>query len=396
MGKNLERSEQVHLVLLDWSRGGHDLAYLRASLKVMENLADKVSVFSGFSREDFSLQHPEKVSFESVRMDRSIRFGRIRNNPLSAAGKRVGLQVQRLAELSGSRIQGAFFPTMHDWEGGFWKGFVRGFNRPWAGLAISWRAIRAEENVGLLTSVLSEKQCQGVAVLDERRVDQASRLTGGKPVVSLPDFVEEVSVVRSPLCDRIAALANGRPIVLMLGQLNPRKGIPHFGKIALHPQMKDHFFVLAGRYEASRFSQDDRVFLEEKVSVAENVYFHPFAIQSDSEYRSILKCASVSYALFPDFPHSSNTLSLAATLSIPVLVSGESLLGERVREFSLGECVSDGVEDAVEAVRRMTMSGKGENSSYELGMRRFAETVREENFMRKLESFLVKSLELDG
>jgi hypothetical protein len=73
---------------------------------------------------------------------------------------------------------------------------------------------------------------------------------------------------------------------------------------------------------------------------------------------ALMASSDVVFAAYRQFPNNSNILTKASVCERPLLVSDAYLMGNRVKEYELGEVLPEGdVEAMVSALRRMLGPG---------------------------------------
>jgi hypothetical protein len=79
----------------------------------------------------------------------------------------------------------------------------------------------------------------------------------------------------------------------------------------------------------------------------ENVFAHLKFVEDEREFTSLMGLADIIYAVYDNFPYSSNMLSKAANLEKPLIVSDGYEMGRRVKKYGLGVTVPEGNVDAI-------------------------------------------------
>jgi len=238
------------------------------------------------------------------------------------------------------------------------------FPYTWSGLYFHPRHLRADKKprrgrliVPPEEFIAQSKRAASIAVLDEGIIEALRAGLDGKHVFALPDFSDETTPYgRSELADQISKNANGRKIIGLLGGLSRRKGLLTLISIAKQSSGTDWYFVFAGRLVEETFSSDE---LEEiKLffgSHREDCFFHIEKISSDAEFNALVNACDVIFAMYENFPHSSNLITKSAIYGKNVLVSTGGYMEEVVTRYRLGEAVPAGsVQEAWKALYRLT------------------------------------------
>jgi hypothetical protein len=243
------------------------------------------------------------------------------------------------------------------------------FRFPWSGLYMSptWMRRRRRFRPGLQTSpgwVLRSKNCLGVALLDEDLVPRLRHLLPGKAVISLPDFLPSDSEQIKPRqVESIRQRAGDRTIVGVVGSLQSRKGISTLLRVALTSPDAPFFFVFAGSFSFANFSPEERTMWAKVIEQApDNCHIYPHAIEGEQGFADLANTCDLFYAAYHDFPNSSNTLTWAAWLEKPVIVSAGYLMEQRVRRFLLGAVIPQNDEiacrEALDTLRNEQLAGE--------------------------------------
>lgn len=231
--------------------------------------------------------------------------------------------------------------------------------------------------------------CKGALILNEDLcADLQSRL--GKPVLALPDFLVGDTV--RPQADRSADggvvgkvrdAADGRRIVLLAGDISPRKGVLAFLELAEACRGTPWCFVVAGHLHRDAFSSEELERIQASASL-DNVFLHLDRIESDQEFHALVASADVLYAAYPDFPHSSNQLIQSASHQVPILVADGYVMARRVREFHLGAAVPYGDKAAMlNGLRKLMEADENWLADFRSGCRDYCKIHSAEQFARE-------------
>ena len=174
-----------------------------------------------------------------------------------------------------------------------------------------------------------------------------SSIIRGSNVIQFPDFFTQnsdpkLNFTETKLIKEILIAAKGRPIVCLTGYLCWTKGIVEFTFLIKSISMKNIFFVICGSVDwGGETKVKNKKNLVETWESSENCFSY-LKVISDLSTNLIIKNSTVVFAAYRDFPHSSNILTKSAFLNIPIIVSDGHLMAERVKEYHLGEVVSEG------------------------------------------------------
>jgi glycosyltransferase involved in cell wall biosynthesis len=363
--------KMVALVDLSWE--GHHSAYLRFFSEALLQLGCRVVAFCPEPEllTTMLATQPEPGHWWAVRYTPSGGFspGASRLQARAHAFKRLEDLADLLAVTERTihaSIDLVFFCFIDSFLG-HWQSaakFASRLGRPFSGLYFHPVHLRARVphmwlRRGFLSPdvVLGSPCCCAVAVLDEGIADKLSRRIGGKRVVSFPDpAVVTVSDTPSPLELQINEKAQGRKVIGLIGGLEKRKGLLDFIQHAAALEDQPLFFVAAGKCYPVTFSEEEkRIIKRLKTDTPHNCFFLPEQIEDGTPFNGLVRRCDLLYAVYRDFPHSSNLLTKSAAMHVPIVVSDRYLMGERVRRFSLGFTVR---EDVPEDFRTLITSGK--------------------------------------
>lgn len=136
-------------------------------------------------------------------------------------------------------------------------------------------------------------------------------------------------------------MAGNRRIITLVGHLQRTKGLVNFTAALQRPELKDAFFVLAGDIYWGEIDTPTRLSLLRSWEEAENLYCHLQRLSSEACLNQIIQISDVIYAVYSDFPNTSNIMTKAALLRKPVLVSKGHLMADLTERYSLGEVVPE-------------------------------------------------------
>ena len=131
--------------------------------------------------------------------------------------------------------------------------------------------------------------------------------------------------------------AGNRRIVLQIGSIAAHKDIPTLLDLIELADSSQFFFALIGEVHWHTFGAHQARIRAFYAHPPENVFVFEGYIGSERDYNGLIVASDILYAVYQDFSSSSNSLTKAAGLGRPILVSERSLMGERVRRFDIGE-----------------------------------------------------------
>jgi glycosyltransferase involved in cell wall biosynthesis len=376
------------VALTDWRWQGHHpnyfvnyaVAIAKAGYRVLplcSNPADFSSRLSALlssdpgHRLDVLIDDPIHLSHPKSSKIRPARYRGLHNAWRRFAG--LGKQLRNLENVKEAKIDMVFFACIYDHDFEHFRKVEKSFGFPWSGLYLHARSFHMPGSPMPYTGVIpcpekifSSELMRSAAVLDEGVVAPMGGIAGGKPIVLMPDFTDEELPADGDggagLAHKIMSFAQGRQVVCLLGHLQRTKGIEEFTAMAQKESMRHVFFFLGGEVNWTEVEESKRSELQKVWESAGNVYAHLQYISSDTEINAVISISDVVYAAYKDFPNSSNILTKAAVFKKPVIVSDGYVMAERVREYELGEVVTEGdAEDVAKTLRRMLADGYSED-----------------------------------
>lgn len=237
---------------------------------------------------------------------------------------------------------------------------------PWSGLYMqsgSFHLSGSRSRIDQPERLFRNSRCTGVAVLDETIVSTFKQRLGNRKILIFPD-ISDPSLPDQPgrQAVRIHEFAAGRRVVGLLGHLIPRKGVMDFLQAAERLRNHDLCFVLAGDLSEWLYDAGTLDFLkraaEGGVSNVLGIYGR---IDCQKIYNSIVQACDVIFAAYRNFPNSSNTITKAAQMRRPIIVSDGYVMASRVKKYKLGLCVPEGDVDAIIRAIETLSFGDGKN-----------------------------------
>lgn len=210
-------------------------------------------------------------------------------------------------------------------------------------------------------TVLCSSHCQAVAILNEDMAETLQRKLKKKPVVIFPDFTDDSQPDFSfPITKQVQDKAAGRKIIGLLGSLDKRKGFLTLLDVSQRVVGEDWFFVFAGKFGENSFLPQELMKIQCVIKSAPyNCFFHFERIPNEAQFNSLVYVCDILFAVYNNFPNSSNILTKAAIFKKPVIVSNNFCMGKRVREFDLGLTINEGsTSQCIEALHHLRSSSK--------------------------------------
>lgn len=200
---------------------------------------------------------------------------------------------------------------------------------------------------------LSSDKCKFLYIFDPQVLGSLKNKFSNKSIYQIPDFTEVATdSSTTTLLEHISRYKNNRIVIGLAGSLGRWKGVMTFLEyIKLLPE-KLFYFVLAGKLNTQTFSKHELDVIQKFAdNLPDNVFFFPEIISnSEGGFNALLKAFDAVFLGYFEFPQSSNLLSKAAKLKIPVIASDRFFMGEAVKNYNLGVTFdSNNVNDAVRA-----------------------------------------------
>jgi glycosyltransferase involved in cell wall biosynthesis len=226
---------------------------------------------------------------------------------------------------------------------------------PWAGILFHPRYMGRRRGAPL-ERYFRCRNARGAAFLNPHCVPPYSKSLPALRFGVLPDVTDAVVASHEvALVSRLRARANGRTIVLLIGSLSPHKGLIPLIEVIRRADPERFFFAIIGEVFWESYGDREQDLRAFTANLPENCLFETKYIEDEGELNAVIAASDILYAVYAEFRDSSNSLTKAANLEIPLLVSDEYLMGERVEHYKLGEAVRygdiDGILAALQALR---------------------------------------------
>jgi glycosyltransferase involved in cell wall biosynthesis len=225
------------------------------------------------------------------------------------------------------------------------------FRFQWSGLLFHPLHLRMDQSRLLLRrgifdydNFLSSVHCRSIAVLDEGVAAGLQRKSGARPVVVFPDVADFAAPDQTfKILKGIKEKADGRRIVGLIGSLEKRKGLLTLLNLAQNTQQGNWFYIFCGKFYEDGFTPAERRRIDQVVdSLSANCYFHFEYIPNAAQFNALIDLCDVLFAVYENFYHSSNILTLAAHFRKMIVVSKGYCMHDRVSRFQLGLSVDAG------------------------------------------------------
>jgi len=369
-----------HIVMVDGASGGHHEIYLRVFVKILLEAEYRVSVFCP-APEELIAWAEKNIQSECPQFEANYFTdwtppwfwghlpGRIRYGFMSAARWFHISQTIRSKLKSANKPDLVFFAWLDDYLHGRHSvrliDWIFPFN--WSGLHFHPRSYRSQKIQDASTKgrflmapeelITHSRYSRGVAILDAGISSLLNSELQGKKVFVFPDFTDEIQYSDDyPLAEKIKENSKGRKIIGLLGGLSRRKGLLTLMEIARQPIAMNYYFVFAGRLVEQTFSQRELVEVRKFFDApASNCFVYADKIERDAQFNSLVNVCDVIFAMYQDFPHSSNLVTKAASYGKSLLVSAGGYMEEVVKQYDLGEAVPENdIQGGIVALGQLT------------------------------------------
>ncbi len=218
--------------------------------------------------------------------------------------------------------------------------------RPWIGILFHPRLAR--DRKAPIEGYFESKNARGGVFLLPSALSPYATAVPNLHFALAPDVADlELPAEPSKLAIDMRKQAGERTIVLQIGSIMAHKGIPTLLDVIGAADPSRFFFALIGEVFWETFAeQKDRV-RSFYMQPPENVYLSQGYLKNEPDYNGLIAACDIVYAVYQDFGSSSNSLTKAAGFRRPILVSENSLMGERVRRSNIGAVAPAGNVEAI-------------------------------------------------
>lgn len=217
---------------------------------------------------------------------------------------------------------------------------------PWTGILFHPLLARVQD--GAIEGYFKSRSARGGVFLVPTAISAYAEAIPHLHFAVAPDVADlELPAESSELSREIRTRARDRIIVLQIGSITAHKGILTLLDLIAAADPSRFFFALIGEVHWATFAKEKGRIRSFYARAPENVYLGQGYIKSERDYNSLIAASDILYAVYEGFGSSSNSLTKAAGLRCPILVSNDSLMGERVRQFNLGAAAPEGNAGAI-------------------------------------------------
>ena len=206
-----------------------------------------------------------------------------------------------------------------------------------------WAGLRFSPCENDLAFYQNHPEIKGVCFLDEFWNKYFHLRLKDISYVALPDITSSaLPSDRSKLAFQVLARANNRKIIFLGGMIGWRKNIDIWYELVKLADASKWFFVQVGEIIPAGMSASDLVsFYKTMYKIPENLMVIPKYLEDETNFNELISISDIIYAVYRDFPNSSNMLTKAATFCKPIIVSSGHLMAQRVEKYGIGKIVNE-------------------------------------------------------
>jgi hypothetical protein len=212
---------------------------------------------------------------------------------------------------------------------------------PWIGILFHPRLAQAADKP--IEGFFKSRNASGGVFLVPSAIPAYAEATPHLHFALAPDVADLELPTKPPrLAADMRERAHDRTIVLQIGTITAHKGIDTLLDVIDAADPSRFFFALIGEVYWDTFAEQKDRIRSFYARAPENVFISQDYIKSERDYNSVIAASDIIYAVYQDFSSSSNSLSKAAGFRRPILVSENSLMGDRVVTFNIGSAAPEG------------------------------------------------------
>jgi hypothetical protein len=203
---------------------------------------------------------------------------------------------------------------------------------------------------------LQHPELTQLVTLDELAIDQLSATFPSSDVRWMPDLMEP-----NPRCEGTtkaldSARAAGLPILLSTGVMHRRKGYLKLLEIAARGQVKNWFFLLAGKIVHEELNQQEaRLVRDATEGRLDNLALADQHLPTPL-LNTHVKQADAIFLGYEQWNQSSNIMTRASHFQRPIFSCPDGILAHRTREDKLGMVLPDLEIDTIQTILAATTS----------------------------------------
>lgn len=218
-----------------------------------------------------------------------------------------------------------------------WRAFDKAMTSDWVGL-----------NIDLTNSLpkpllAAKSRLRRILYISENTIHFPSSQRPDLGYAWIPD-VANVALPASPsdLARRIRQQAGSRKIAFLGGAIGGTKSLSVWYQAMALCDPGAWLFLQVGAVNHSTLTTADRLMLETTLACKpENLVIIDRYLEDERSFNELIALSDVIWGLYRDFDRSSNILAKAASFRKPIIVSAQYLMGKRIRDYGIGEDISD-------------------------------------------------------
>ena len=346
------------ICLVDFRVTGHHPLYLSHFTKAFQSLGYEIDIYTAEVEKcrELLLQALPTLELSNTSFLHTNAATHTQKRKLGCRSffKLIELQreIEQQEKKSGTRYEIVFFAYLDDIAHADFKLpyiFRTPFTKKFSGLLMAPREKTLERPAFplsfFLTSIIERKNADipELGILVEDVQNEVSEKINRKTVV-YPDFcsTNQSKPHEFPLVERLLECKKDRLVSSLLGSIRSHKSIDLFLDCINNADPAKHFFVIAGKFAWHSFTSTQQELIKKVISTPpENILIHDDWLESEEMFDTIVQESDVLFAYYRGFKKSSNLLTKGAVYRVPVIVSDEYLMGERVRKYELGYSLSE-------------------------------------------------------
>lgn len=347
-------NQPKHIVLLDFSLGGHHFSFCCSVSKILlqqghsvsclvpgvqkvqdwigEQLPDKKREFSGF-----------EYTYEPVTYSKYGRF----NHALNTLNrwKQEAAMIRKIEKETKRKSDFVFYAWLDNNMAAYLPGWIVDHYFPWKWTGLYFHPYHLREHEIFLKrkavwrdhdSVFLSGNCFAVAIHDNAIVADFSKRIR-KPVIYFPETADATTPdFENPIYKLIIENAKGRLVVGMIG-CEPHKGTLNLIRAVKMADPEKYYFAFIGLFGLNGWKNEEhnevKQFIEQP---PENCLFHFHPIPEGAAYNAVFSAFDIPYLVYNNFISSSNRLTKAAIFEKLVLAQNNFCVGDDVEKFNLG------------------------------------------------------------
>jgi len=205
-----------------------------------------------------------------------------------------------------------------------------------------WGGIRFIPSPDMSEPYYRISSLRGMLLLDQKLVSHYQGLRSDKTFGYLPDVTDaSLPDQTSEIAQEILYAAKSRKIVFMGGTISRTKNLAKWLEVIQLASKQDWYFVQIGEIvEESLNTADAHALNIIKHEKPENLFLKMEYLADERIFNDIIRHSDILFAVYRDFPNSSNMLGKAAAFEKPIVVADNHLMGRRVVQYQIGLGVS--------------------------------------------------------